>query len=561
MSTLPHPEPERTKTLDETLLAGSGDPLEDGQWEAEVTRRAGLGSQQQAAPQAAAEEEDVTAARGKHLEQLKRQIQLTLQQLKQQQEDSERAEQRRAADAEHAERDAAKHKEELEKSGSSLEFYQHWREQLVAWVGAVGELHTKVEPILSALHDLEAEVAAVSRWQDWENDMIAVLDEEALLDQVVGRQPPPSVYDNNRFLVETDEFGRDVKSIHVRQREKRNQQRQRIRQQRAEQKANALNAKAIIVDSGIRGDESDAFVSDGEMETFRERHMALQDALTVAQETLDEKYTVLQNLVDLFDKWREAYPEEYVQCYASLSLADLMCILVQAELCALNDPWNESEGYNEAKWTSVVHGALETGTLDQPAVERLFEKVVLPAVSDLLEKSGINLVSRRQTRALRDFVTHIKMLLPPDSPTVEKLHRLLTSFVEKSLADIAIPIISKCLPIPDNKEEVEDVVSGARWGQMHRVKKVLLNLLIYLAPILKDDLEFIDLILNFISSKFLFLLSSLQNIEQLGFEETPADAFGTVWKNLVDTGWMGWPEFSLQAAPIRAAASVYNVPQ
>jgi len=71
----------------------------------------------------------------------------------------------------------------------------------------------------------------------------------------------------------------------------------------------------------IRGDESCAFVSDGEAETFRGRHKALGKALSVAMDELEEECTVLQNLVDLFDQCRSAYPEEHTQCFASLGLA------------------------------------------------------------------------------------------------------------------------------------------------------------------------------------------------------------------------------------------------
>jgi len=503
------------------------------------------------------------------LSHLKEQIQETLDHLKDQQLETERRIQRRHGEVETNESTIQRHEIELKEAGTALEFYQEWRSNLCLWVGALRDLRMKVEPILEALHELQGEKSALQRWRDWEDDIVSVLREHSMLECVIGRQP--AFMDRPIVQNMVDEFGRDVKSQHGMQREKRRRHRQRILQQRQGRDdtctlhANDLKGPTVDVRKPcyIRGDESDAFVSDGEEEVFRGRHKALQKALTIAVEELEEKYTLLQALVDLFGEWRREHPEEYKQCFASLSLADLASILVQTELCSLNDPWNESQGYNEAKWTTIVHNALETGVMDQPAVERLFEKCVQPAIDDILDKEGINLVSTRQTQSFATFVSHLQKLLPNESAVWKVLYNLLTSYSKKTLTEMAIPIIRKetsaHVHVPEESVEEVEEARNCTWGQMYRIKRVLCNLITHWAPIMHEDEAFIDIILHFTSNKFLFLLSSLNGMEQDDLAESPTDVFCAVYHALCQTGWLEYPEYLLLAAPIRAAAAAFGI--
>jgi hypothetical protein len=543
-------------------------------WEAEVTRRAGL------LPSADTENTTMGGVIGDTLmvptlstdgnvgsgttrlhllDQLQVQIQGTLEQLNEQQRETGRRIQRREGEVQASESTILRHERELKETGTVLEFYQRWRNDLCQWAGALRDLRLKVEPVLEALHELQGEKAALQRWRDWEDDSASVLREHGMLERVIGRQPEtmaaPIVLDV------VDEFGRDIKSQHVMHREKRLRHRQRIHQQRLQRLDTA--SVGFCTSPFVRDDESDAFVSDGEEEMFRSRHKSLQKALALAMEELEEKYTWLHSLFDMFEEWRKLYPDEYKECFASLSLADLASILVQTELCSLNDPWNESEGYNEAKWTAVVHGALEAGTMDQPAVERLFEKSVLPAINDILDKEGINLVSVRQTRSFATFVSHLQKLLPNESNIWNELDKRLTAFVEKTLLEIAIPLVRKetndHIHVPDENVDEVDEARNCAWGQLYRIKRVLINLLAYWAPIVKNDEIFVEVMLQFMSNQFLFLLSSLKSKEQDPLAESTADVFGAVYKALSPTGWLDFPENITSAAPIRAAAAAFGI--
>jgi hypothetical protein len=534
-------EEEILDEVEEKSQSYSNEAEESSAWEAEVTRRAGISqSFKRGAPTTGPRLSSSQGPGKVSLLHLKSQIGSALSSLQDQRDDLERARQRRETEVIQTRSVLQRQQAEVKQSGNSLEYYQQLRETLASWIGALRELSSKLKPIQVALHDLESEVAANSHWREWENDTISVLHQAGLLDTVVGRQPPSTAFDD---IAMVDDFGRDIKSQHSMQREKRSRHRKRIREQREEP---------------IRGDESDAVLSDGEQEVFRERHMSLQKALDVAMNDLDDEYTKLQNIVTVFEEWRLANAEEYRQCFASLSLGDLASVLIQADLCHLHDPWNESDGYKEAKWIAIAHGA--TNTLGFAGLARIMEKAVFPAVSDLLDRSGYNLASSKQTRSLTTFYRHVQKLFPEDSDMLQKLRGRVSAYLQEQLQEIAIPILRRPMVLPAT--EPTDLIAAlatATTGQMHRIRKIVGNVLMHWSIILPADDVFIGTVLDFLSTRFLFLLSSLQGLEQPQFAATPTDVFGEVWSLLQGTRWLDRPEWMIQAAPLRAAAIAYNI--
>lgn len=526
-------------------VAAELDDEDDPEWQAQVARRAGIVS----APRpstitTAATTAQSPASANLSMEELRKQVEDSIQQLRTKQQEFKQTLARRGAEVAQTRQEAQRQAQDVQEHGTAVEYYQHLQQRLVTWVGAARQLQEKVIPLQQALHQVEAELAAADRWKEWENDMIAVLYQYDRLDQVLGKQPDPVLYDPVSSLgTLVDEFGRDVKSQATVQREQRARRRQKIRQQR----------------ETWRGDESDGNVSDEEKENLRERHNALQQALQLAMNELDSEYTVLQNVVDVFAEWRHHYPHDYKQCYASLSLADLATVLIQAELCSLNDPWNESEGYNESKWMTVLHGADESGVLDKAGVERVLEKAVDPAVSGLLSCSGYNVVSTRQSRCLSQFVKNV-VRLAPESPAANKLRSKLADYMTSYLLELSIPIVSKGGTVAENDpEELKEAMEGATIGQMYRLEKVLCNIILQWSAVLSEETSFVETVLDFAASKFLFLISLLQHhVSQPNFAESPMDAYRKVCNALKPTGWLEDPRWMLQAAPIRAAVAVYT---
>jgi len=538
-------EEQHSEKIDKGIFSEGTPSAEDLSWEAQIARRAGISGSAPDRGLVTPNGASSSPHNKKSLQKLRGQIQETLVQLQEQQGDLGRSLERREAELSQTQEELGRKQEQVQKTGAAVEFYQLLRQRLANWVGALRQLQDKVIPIQLALHELEAQVAGNDRRRDWELDMMTVLYQNDCLDQVLGREPDPSLFDPLNS-VSTDEFGRDVKSQSTLRREQRARQRQRICQQRSDP---------------MRGDESDAFLTDDEKETFRERHDALQKALRVAMEELDEEYTSLQNLIDVFAEWKNEYPDDYKQCYAALSLADLASVLVQAELCSLNDPWDESQGYNEGKWISVVNHAIKSGYLDDAGVDRILEKAVYPSVCDLLHRSGYNLVSKRQTQSLCTFCKHVRHIASPNSPVMTKLQNKIVSYINKYLDEMSIPIVGMKTSLPVENEELMEAVEGATCGQMYFLKKILVNIVVDWGPIIGDDDRFIKAILDFTGNKFLFLISSLQQHKDLvvpRFSESPGDVYRSVWESLAATGWLEESKWMLDVLPLKAAAASYD---
>lgn len=474
--------------------------------------------------------------------------------------------------AQQAQSELERQEEQLHDTGRALEYYQRLRQTLVDWVGALRQLQAKIVPVQTSLHGLMADMNCHQRRRDWQKDMIAVLFKHNRLDRVLGSQvddDPQALFDplqTDLAVAAVDEFGRNVQSLSALQREQRRRHRLRIRQQRAESRGSALERDpemimmTMTMSRGDRDDESDAYLSDDEKENFRERHAALLKAVEVATHELDEEFTCLQNLVNVFEEWKQRYGDDYRQCYASLSLADLASVLILTELCALNDPWNESGGYNEGKWIAVIKSATDLGLLDGPGVERILEKSVYPSVADLLKRSGYAIMSSRQSAALSSFVKHVMKIAPPHSPSMDKTKRKLQVYIAMSLLDISIPIVRRDSQSTLVSEELEEVLDGATVGQMHSLQKLLLNVITYWGPVLGTDDAFVESVLDFISNKFLFFLSSLQqDVTGSTFSESPAELFREVWDALLPLGWLNDPKWMLRTLAIRAACSAFTV--
>jgi len=557
-------------------------------WEAEITRRAGIQgtTSTKMNPQSAthstsykvgqqsSSHTDSNTTSAVSLSKIRNQIQSTISQLELQHNDVDRASARRRTELSQTEAELQRQENELKDSGKALEDYQQLREQLTYWTGALRELKDKVQPIQEALIDLDADIANLSEWKDWEDDMCAILHQAGLLDRVLGRQPPDFVFEQSTTFV--DEFGRDVKSQHAMNREKRTKKRLEV-QSRREQAVNEDNSDALVDPEGV--------------EMFRQRRIALGKALDISLEELEEDYTEFAKLVAIFRKWRASYPEDYRQCYANLSLGDLAGVLVHVELCKVrSSPGNckgwldglssDGDAYNSYGLFQWAQELTLQGDANNPesslpleeAIGRVVEKCFIPVLTNALDKSAYNLVSKKQSRSLSLLYAKLFDLKSERSvPGLEALTSRFVDYLRSSLENVAIVILNKAdidsttnTSMADDKDdsrcfkkpEVKDAIRGATAGQLHRLSKMLVNILTYWSRQLqgKECKGFEDFLLDFLSSKYLFLLSSLR-----GRSDGITEAFLSVWNLLQTTKWLDQPGRMLQAAPLRAAAVAFNV--
>ena len=530
------------------------------------------------------------------LQDVHQQFSRTQERLQQQAAALEKSLLRRSAARQDAAAQVQTHQRDLQSTGSSLEFYQRWRRDLIAFVGALREITKALPDMQNAWHELEQDMAGMQKWRDWEDDTFAVLTRYRLLQSVVGRQPMLTA---DLLLEEAgpavDEFGRDVVS-----------QKQRILQQRRIERRKIR--KEAVLESGVKpkmGAESSSdgsvsphlnnnyayptgypvLASPSEMESFRERNTALQHALNVVLDGLYEEYTSLQQLFELFAQWKRSFPAEYKECYASLTLADLATVLILVELLSLNDPLNESGGHDEAKWITTVcrhyegDGANQNTMVDsdttcvklfdKESIERLVSKAVLPTLQDMLtEKRTYNLLSARQSKALSGFFTNANRLLPQDHPVLRMLYKVVVDYIEQSLQDLSIPLIVQEKTVLDRLAQIEDpeekellgqTIHDATMAQIERVKKIMLNLFDCWATILPADCGLPSVILQFMASKVVPLLSALQSWYWPSLAESPADIFLQLWQEVQKYDWLDRPENMIYSTVLKATAEAFRV--
>ena len=456
---------------------------------------------------------------------LKAHVMLTVGLLQRQQEDLQQVYMRRQVEMNQINEELKRQESDLKTAGVALEYYQELRLDLSSWVGALRDLKKKVAPLQEALRLLDKEFS--DRRIGFEDDAVYVLRETGLLEQVLGRQP--SIPQEMATVI--DEFGRDTKSQDILAREKRTRYRQKIRKERL-----------------LNGDESDALISENEKDELKERRQALQKALRVAINEVDDHFTSLVNLISLFSKWFTSYREEYMQCFAGISLADLSSVLIQVDLCSIHHPLHwQGDGF---PWIKALQDiSIFEVNIEESPLYRIVENVLIPAVEGILHDQAYSLISSRHTRSLATFFFETSKLLPKGIILIDKLSSQLARYIERGLQSMAIPILKAGMhpPVPD---DVFEAFNYATTWQICCIEKIMFNLMTHWAPQLGDKLA--EPILDFTSSQLLFLLPSLKRRDASG------RLFGTVWKSLKKTNWLQRPEFMLQATLIQAAAASYQ---
>jgi hypothetical protein len=283
----------------------------------------------------------------------------------------------------------------------------------------------------------------------------------------------------------------------------------------------------------------------------KERRDALREALNVAMEDVDEEYTKLSNLIRIFAKWASTYPEEYVQCFASLSLADLASILVQLDLCSTHHPLHWHVDGEQLPWLEDLQTIPVGDEEEDTPSYRMVEKVLIPIFTELLDEGAYHIISTKETRSLSSFYRRICNLFPKGNSMTLQLTARIAKYLREGLDNIAMPILKSGAKDQSHSDDVREAIEYAKFRQVHRIQKFVCNLLVFwkLAATAEP-------VLDFLSSKYLFLLSSLQ---AQGCSAVASESFGQVWDALQSTDWLERPELMLHAAPIRAAAVVYSI--
>mmetsp|Transcript_10346 Transcript_10346/g.15221 ORF Transcript_10346/g.15221 Transcript_10346/m.15221 type:complete len:691 (+) Transcript_10346:45-2117(+) len=504
-----------------TILSLSIDnDIDDGGWENQIAKRAGISTG------------TVPAKRRGDLETLRKQISEAIDHLSLELGDMNQLSKRRRVELQHCQKDAEKHEKDLDQAGNQLDFYQELRIDLTSWVGALRELSTKIEPIKEATKDLYHLANPKSEWTHWENDAVHVLQSDDCI-RVLGRQPLST---HEEEVLEVDEFGRNLKSKTQLERESRHRKRDLYRQEKS-----------------LRGDESDALISLSQETEWRNREEALRKATLVAIDTLEEKYRCSKNLISIFLKWKERDPEDYRNCHAGMSLADLAAILLKAEISSSksNHPLYFQQSANTLipviemlkDISSNSHGLIPQ---EDTPLYRIMDKVFIPTFEETL--SAYNPLSSRQSKSMASYYQLLLQYMPLPNIMMDKLTKQLIECCRENLDGIAIPLI------PPNKNKLEfwtddlerEAFEYATKIQKVRIEKVLNILFEYWVPVLGEFLA--EPILDFTATQFLYLCV-----------EGEKEIFLNIWEKIDRTGWLAHPHHMVAAAPLKAAASYFLI--
>jgi hypothetical protein len=524
----------------------AANPEETEMWNEQIERRAGIkvSTSNQTKP---------SLSKLMSLDELSRNMKSAIQVIKAQQEELQNTINRRKADREHALVDKQAQQRTVAESGEACEYFQKLRHNLTLWVGALRDVQQKLDPIQQAFQEmLEAQCDDVNHeFQSLQDDCIAVLEESGLLKQVFGRQPKTPI--NSGASI--DEFGRDVRSQYLRDRDLRFQTRQK--------KHSPLTAAQTSEKSSCY---EKIVVSLYEDHNEKDRCDTLHEALRTALQDLEQGYTSVDGLKTIFKEWQSTYPEDFKQCFASLSLGDLLAVILRLDFC--KSLWFQTilltaasqNDVNDAHFPEEMEALLATDdVVDNDCRRRAVEKSLYPFVKGALENyssCGVFL-SQEKSAMMSTLVNTTKNYLGPLSKQLEKT---LSDAIVKTLDAIAIPILNTNFSnVTKYTGAIQEFsINFSTTHLVEIIQKMLCNMILHWCPLLafetEDSNNGIHAVLTFISEKFLMLLSATD-------KEKSKEFFGAVWqalkndpRNVVES-----PLLLVTTMPLRAAACAYGL--
>lgn len=491
---------------------------DESDWEAQVTKRAGLNP--------APSKRKTTPRNTKSLDDLRDQLSSTLSTVQTRNDDIQSAFNRRRVEVHAADDQVQEHQRALLSAGEALEYYQELRLNITNHVGALRALREKLQPLQEARRQVSSMQSGRMLWTEWENDVVAVLRPEVVL----GRQPPADPQETAEMIV--DEFGRDMKSQHVMAREKRLQQRETARRQ-----------------GGLDGSDPGQILLHAEREEVDQRLDALQEALSVALEEMDDSYTSLEHLLRLFREWSTKYAQEYQSCHAGMSLADLASVLIQVDLLSSHYPLAIKSSFpNLDILKEQQEQVTATVALEETTLYRTVDKVLIPVFQDVLPHYNIH--STHETKSMTLYYTEVQKLLPTKNILMSQLSHQVIDHLTKGLNDLCIPVVSNTAFDDDNTKAVVEATEFATQIQVTRIQTIVSNLFTYWIPLLQQPV-LTEAVLDFLSSPFLSLVSSFGN------EERTKSEMRRIWGHVEP--YLLEPEYMVAMAPLQAAATVYEL--
>ena len=556
--------------------------------------------------------------------------------------------------------------------GTSLEYYQTLRLQLVSWIGALRYVQSEVlSPTMTAIHNyyqIQNQDPLLLLLPNNNNDnhsqsstvLLQTLQERNDLVQsfIPSNSKLLKPIITSKSTQEVDEFGRDITSIKRRvQQKQRQEQRLAIQQSRQRRRAGKRNGEKQqqcfweTVHSDY--EDSDMECSDMDILQRQENRSLLTDAIQVGiNGNLDTEYTQMESLFTIFQQWYQHYPDDYETCYATLSLGDLLSVFVQVQLCQYWDLYadnaimnqNVPNDDNEAIGTSSSYcfslqsmpwfeqiksfridvttketdpkESMEGGKKDKKDKEPTFQllldivcrKAIIPWLNSffdsqdfegdnkdgkVLRSSSYNPCSSSHTRTLSSMVSfvseHVTSVKENDKVDNNKqiiilqLQQKICDYLERYLHHICVPIMNSNDTTMNlmnkyntkNEEEISmeedadtlDAFSYASIGVVTRMKKLVVNVTTVWYHLFMDEKVKKKIakwiLLDVVAHRILPTLSLWHDAD----EKTNTDGTASkahrflqeIWTSISSTGILNENDLMLQAAPLRASATLFGI--
>jgi hypothetical protein len=549
---------------DNVLLATDGKPIiledpDDHNWEEQVAKRAGISTTSTSTTSNTTSRLSTISRAAMvtpTLEALRQNLHGTVDHLSKREEELSLAVMRRQADLAQTIADHKRHEQSIETFGKACNDYQQLRYNLAMWVGALRDLDAKVRPIQkSMLEMVSLHFEAIEQgWKNWQDDVCATLDQFGLLDRVLGRTP--SDLGTQAEVAQQDEFGRDIGSQLKRDRENRF----RYRQKRAQDVAKKHGRHDEVLERLLLREEG-----------FDRRYDLLQEALRVAVEDLDDTYASPRKLYEHFEAWNKDYPDDYRQCYANLSLADLLNVFEQVEFCGL--PWfriflkdSDVNVIQEKLFPLTSALVPEEGDGEESAkacFERVYSKEFVPFLKAIFRENPVVVfLGQGLSQFFGNAIAQIMDRVGYESECSKELCAAIGQSAGRMLQDLSIPLLKpSCGVAHESNDTIVDSLDFVKKLQPMWIHDLLMNLLNTWMPMIRNVsidvyVALGKVILGFISETYLYFLSSLSDNQMAIGHVSP------IWKLMLQSHMMllESPDFVQHSAPLRAAALAYGLP-
>lgn len=550
---------------------------DDENWEDQIAKRAGVTNQNDD------EINDIPSRRqsfqkehgSEEVSKIKHTITSAIENISQQQLDLESAIVRKKHDAQEANKEATTKEKELAHFGRNFEYYQSLRSNFADWIGALRYLSQRIDTIENALADLYQDVGAkrLCKIQEWEDDVANILREKDLVDYIVGRNPIDTSSSSKEVIV--DEFGRDVKSSEVLARSKRHNERKRIwKESRDRRQTNSLDNKSS------KYEDSENDTSDNEVMDRGERRNALSDAVRVTLDELDDHYTSIKSLFEVFQTWDSRQNEDFKQCFAVLSMVELSSVFLRCAitkdfdpLCLTGKGKRNIKSLDDIdvfvfveKETSKIQEILSIESSKSPTY-LMVEKYCVPYFRLFLKGTrsisrdtswSFDPLSRRQNECLSMFCT--SMIAKTSSSDVNNV--IISDFLgylNDYIQERAVIIVQKDSSVPSPDSQEYEAYEYASLGQIQLLKQLVQNILKWWYPMLGNPVELAKFVLgDIITFRILPIVENFENKSE-EISQYIVQEFKALVKLLKDENLLDNEDLLMVSSPIRAFGTKLGV--